>query len=50
MSVMIKYLILRLRIAFKDYLDKRRTKKLISKLVLDDRVPSSEYLDIKRFK
>lgn len=47
---MIKYLIIRLRIIIYDYLEKRRTKKLISKLVLDDRVPSSEYIDIKRFK
>lgn len=47
---MIKYLIVRLRIVINDYLEKRRTKKLISKLVLDDRVPSSKYIDIKQFK
>lgn len=47
---MLRKILIRFRIILKDYLEKRRTKKLISKLVLDDRVPSSEYIDIKRFK
>lgn len=47
---MLQKLIIKFRIILKDYLEKRRTKKLISKLVLDERVPSSEYIDIKRFK
>lgn len=33
----------------KEHKEKRERKKLIKKIVLDDRVPSSEYIDKDRF-
>lgn len=33
----------------KDYKKKRENKKLLKKIVLDDRVPSSELIDKDRF-
>ena len=40
---------IKLRILLNDYLDKRYRKKLIKKIYMDDRIPSSEYTDPDRF-
>lgn len=34
-----------IKIYIKDFLEKRNRKKLIKRIYLDDRVPSSSYLD-----